>query len=102
LRNYLHKIKMIKILRCTCETWRQTMHHTLLKCSKFDEFREKMWTNKCETNLISLLNILELTIKVFKYLFATSELLRFRHLNEAQTSDDDVDFSRKTLMKNYW
>jgi hypothetical protein len=48
-----------------------------------------------------LLNILELIVKVFKYLLATSELLQFRHLNEAQASDDDiVDFSGETLMKN--
>jgi hypothetical protein len=62
-----------------------------------------MWINKRETNLLILLNILELIVKVFKYFFATSELLQFRHLNEAQTNDDDiVDSSRKTLMKNDW
>jgi hypothetical protein len=47
-----------------------------------------------------LLDIFELIVKVFKYLLATSELLQFRHLNEAQTNDDDVDLSRETLMKN--
>jgi hypothetical protein len=49
---------------------------------------------------MTLLDILELTVKVFKYLLATGELLQFRHLNEAQTSDDDVELSRETLMKN--
>jgi hypothetical protein len=50
---------------------------------------------------MTLLNIFELTIKAFKYHFATNELLQFRHLNEVQTYDDDnVDLSRKTLMKN--
>jgi hypothetical protein len=102
LRNYLHKIKAIEFSRCFCEVWRQTMHHTLLKCSKFDDLRKKMWTNKRETDLIIFLNIFELIVKIFKYLLATSELLQFRHLNEAQTNDDDVDFSRETLMKNDW
>jgi hypothetical protein len=103
LRNYLHKIETIEFSRCFCEARRQTMHHTLLKCSKFDDLRKKMWTDKRETNLLTLLDIFELIVKVFKYLFATSELLQFRHLNEAQTSDDDiVDLSRETLMKNDW
>ncbi len=102
LRDYLHKIKAIEFSRCSCEARKQTMHHTLLKCSKFDDLREKMWTNKRETNLMTLLNTLELIVKVFRYLLATSELLQFRHLNEAQTSDDDVDLSRETLMKNDW
>jgi hypothetical protein len=61
-----------------------------------------MWTNKRETNLMTLLDIFELTIKIFKYLLATNELLQFRHLNEAQADDDDVNLSRKTLMKNDW
>jgi hypothetical protein len=61
-----------------------------------------MWTNKRETNLLTLLNIFELIAKIFKYFFATNELLQFKHLNEAQANDDDVDFSRKTLMKNDW
>jgi hypothetical protein len=102
LRDYLHKIETIEFSRCSCEARRQTMHHTLLKCSKFDDLRKKMWTNKRETNLMTLLNILELIVKIFKYLLATSELLQFRHLNKAQTSDDDVDSSRETLMKNDW
>jgi hypothetical protein len=103
LRDYLHKIKTIEFSRCSCEIRRQTMHHTLLKCSKFDDLRKKMWTNKRETNLLILLDIFELIVKIFKYLLATSELLQFRHLNEAQTSDDDiVDLSRETLMKNDW
>jgi hypothetical protein len=102
LKNYFHKIKTIESLKCSCEAWKQTMHHTLLKCSKFDELREKIWTDKRETNLTTFLNTFELTIKIFKYLFTTSELLQFRHLNETQTNDDDVDFSRETLMKNNW
>ncbi len=102
LRDYLYKIKAIEFWRCSCEVKRQTMHHTLLKCSKFDDLRKKMWTNKRETNLLTLLNIFELIAKIFKYLFATSELLQFRHLNKAQASDDDVDSSKKTLMKNDW
>jgi hypothetical protein len=52
LKNYLHKIKTIEFSRCLCEALKQTLHHTLLKCSKFDDFRKKMWTNKRETNLI--------------------------------------------------
>jgi hypothetical protein len=102
LRNYLHKIKTIKFSRCSCDVRRQTMHHTLLKCSKFDDLREKMWINKRETNLMTFLNIFELIAKVSKYLLATSELLQFKYLNETQTCDDDVDFSRETLMKNDW
>jgi hypothetical protein len=103
LRDYLHKIKTIEFSRCSCKIKKQTMHHTLLKCSKFDDLREKMWTNKRETNLLILLDIFELIVKIFKYLLATSELLQFRHLNEAQTNDDDiVDLSKKTLMKNDW
>ncbi len=102
LRNYLHKIKTIESSRCFCEVRRQTMHHTLLKCSKFDDLRKKMWTNKRETNLMILLDTFELIVKIFKYLFATNELLQFRHLNKAQTNDDDVDLSRETLMKNDW
>jgi hypothetical protein len=102
LKNYFHKIKTIEFSRCSCEVRRQTMHHTLLKSSKFDDLRKKMWTNKRETNLLTLLNILELIVKVFKYLFATNKLLQFRHLNEAQANDDDVDLSKETLMKNDW
>ncbi len=102
LRNYLHKIEAIEFSRCSCEVRRQTMHHTLLKCSKFDDLREKMWADKRETNLMIFLNTFELIVKVFKYFLATNELLQFRHLNEAQTSDDDVDLSRETLMKNDW
>jgi hypothetical protein len=102
LRNYLHKIKTAEFSRCSCEARKQTMHHTLLKCSKFDDLRKKMWANKRETNLLTFLDIFELISKVFKYLLATSELLQFRHLNEAQASDDDVDLSKETLMKNDW
>jgi hypothetical protein len=103
LRDYLHKIEAVESSRCSCEARRQTMHHTLLKCLKFDELRKKMWANKRETNLMMLLNIFELIVKIFKYFFATNELLQFKHLNKAQANDDDiVDFSRKTLMKNDW
>jgi hypothetical protein len=102
LRDYFHKIETIEFSRCSCEVRRQTIYHTLLKCSKFDELRKKMWTNKRETNLMILLDIFELIVKVFKYLLATDELLQFRHLNEAQANDNDVDFSRETLMKNDW
>jgi hypothetical protein len=103
LRDYLHKIKTTEFSRCSCEVRRQTMHHTLLKCSKFDDLRKKMWTNKRETNLLTLLDIFDLIVKISKYLLATNELLQFKHLNEAQTSDDyDVDLSKKTLMKNDW
>jgi hypothetical protein len=102
LRDYLHKIETIEFSRCFCEARKQTMHHTSLKCSKFDDFRKKMRTNKRETNLMILLDIFELIVKVFKYLLATNELLQFRHLNEVQTNDDDVDFSKETLMKNDW
>jgi hypothetical protein len=102
LKDYFHKIKTTEFSRCSCEVRKQTMHHTLLKCSKFDDFRKKMWTNKRETNLLTLLNIFELIAKVFKYLLATNELLQFRHLNEVQANDDDVDSSRETLMKNDW
>ncbi len=102
LRNYLYRIKMIEFSKCLCEARKQTMHHTLLKCLKFDDLRKKMWANKRETNLLTLLNIFELIVKVFKYLFVTSKLLQFRHLNEAQTNNDDVDLLRKTLMKNNW
>jgi hypothetical protein len=102
LKNYLHKIKTIKFFKCSCEIRKQTIHHTLLKCSKFDELRKKTWTNKRETNLTTLLDILELTIKIFKYFLATNELLQFRHHNEIQASDDDVDLSRETLIKNDW
>jgi hypothetical protein len=60
-----------------------------------------MWTNKHETNLLTFLNTFELIVKIFKYFLATSELLQFRHLNEAQANDDDiVDSSKETLMKN--
>jgi hypothetical protein len=102
LINYLHKIKMIKSSRCSCEVRKQMMHHTLLKCSKFDDLRKKMWENKRETNLLTFLNILELIVKIFKYLLTTNKLLQFRHLNEAQANDDDVDFSKETLIKNDW
>jgi hypothetical protein len=83
LKDYLHKIEAIESSKCSCEARKQTMHHTLLKCSKFDDLRKRMWTNKRETNLIILLNTFELIVKVFKYLLATNELLQFRHLNEA-------------------
>ncbi len=102
LKNYLHKIETIEFSKNSCEAWKQTMHHTLLKCSKFDELRKKMWTNKRETNLMTFLNTFELIAKVFKYFLVTSELLQFRHLNKAQANDDDVDFSKVTLMKNDW
>ncbi len=103
LRNYFHKIKTIEFSKCSCKVKKQTMHHTLLKCSKFDDLWKKMWINKRETNLLIFLNILELIIKIFKYLFVTNELLQFKHLNKAQTNNDDiVDSSRKTLMKNDW
>jgi hypothetical protein len=102
LKNYLHKIKTIESSRCFCEVRRQMMHHTLLKCSKFDDLWKKMWVNKRETNLMILLDTFELIVKIFKYSLATNELLQFRHLNEAQTNDDDVDSSRETLMKNDW
>jgi hypothetical protein len=102
LRNYLHKIKAIESSRCSCDARRQTMHHTLLKCSKFNDFRKKMWTNKRETNLMIFLNIFELIVKISKYLLVTNELLQFKHLNETQTCDDDVDLSKETLMKNDW
>ncbi len=52
LRNYLHKIKTIEFSRCSCDARKPTMHYTLLKCSKFDDLRRKMWTNKRETNLM--------------------------------------------------
>jgi hypothetical protein len=100
LKNYFHKIETTEFSRCSCDARRQTMHHTLLKCSKFDDLRKKIWTNKRETNLMTFLNIFELIAKVSKYLLATSELLQFRHLNETQTCNDDVDFSKETLMKN--
>jgi hypothetical protein len=61
-----------------------------------------MWADKRETNLMILLDIFELIVKVFKYLLATNELLQFRHLNETQACDDDVDLSKETLMKNNW
>jgi hypothetical protein len=60
LRNYLHKIKTIESSKCLCEARRQTMHNTLLKCSKFDDLRKKIWANKRETNLMIFLNIFEL------------------------------------------
>jgi hypothetical protein len=83
LKDYLHKIETIEFSKCSCKARKQTMHHTLLKCSKFDDLREKMWTNKRETNLLTLLDIFELIVEIFKYLLATSELLQFRHLNKA-------------------
>ncbi len=46
------------------------------------------------------LNTFELIVKIFKYLLATNELLQFKHLNEVQANDDDVDLSKETLMKN--
>jgi hypothetical protein len=49
---------------------------------------------------MTLLDTLELIVKVFKYLLATDELLQYRHLNEAQASDDDVDPPREALMKD--
>jgi hypothetical protein len=49
LKNYFHQIKTIESSRCLCKVRRQTMHHTLLKCSKFDDLREKMWADKLET-----------------------------------------------------
>jgi hypothetical protein len=42
LKNYFHKIKTIEFFKYSCEIRRQTMHHTLLKCSKHDDFRKKM------------------------------------------------------------
>jgi hypothetical protein len=102
LKDYLHKIKTTEYSKCSCEARKQTMHHTLLQCSKFDDFRKKMWVNKCETNLMIFLNTFELIVKIFKYLLATNELLQFKHLNEVQANDDDVDLSKETLMKNDW
>ncbi len=102
LKDYLHKIETTESSRCSCDARRQTMHHTLLKCSKFDDLRKKIWANKREMNLMTFLDILELIAKISKYLLVTSELLQFKHLNEIQTCDDDVDLSRKTLIKNDW
>ena len=42
LQNYLHRIKIKKLFQCLCEYKKQTILHTLLKCFKFDEFKEKM------------------------------------------------------------
>jgi hypothetical protein len=79
------------------------VHHTLLECSEFDDLREEMWTGKRETDLLTLLDTPELAAKVSKYLLATGELLQFRHLNEAQASDDyDVDPPREALMEDGW
>ncbi len=71
-----------------------------LECPEFDELREKMWAGKRETDLMTLLDTPELAIKVSKYLLATGELLQFRHLNEAQASDDDVEPPREALMED--
>ncbi len=46
---------------------------------------------------MTLLDIFELIVKVFKYLLATGELLQFRHLNETQACDDDVDFFERDI-----
>ena len=42
LRNYLHRIKIEKSFQRSCEYKTQTILHTLLKCSKFDELKKKM------------------------------------------------------------
>ncbi len=43
LRDYFHKIKAAEFSKCSCEARKQTMHHTMLKCSKLDDLRKKMW-----------------------------------------------------------
>jgi hypothetical protein len=42
LRDYLYKIDVANSSNCLCDSSRQTMQHTLLKYSRFDEFKEKM------------------------------------------------------------
>ncbi len=42
LKDYFHKIEATESSKCSCDVRKQTMHHTLLKCSKFDDLREKM------------------------------------------------------------
>ena len=50
-----------------------------------------------------LLGTPALGTKVSKFLLATGELLQFRYLNKAETSDaDDVDSDRKTLVEDDW
>ncbi len=75
LKDYLYKIKTIEFSKCSCEIRKQMMHHTLLKCSKFDELRKKMWADKREMNLTTFLNIFELTIKIFKYFFCDERIV---------------------------
>ena len=74
-KNYLYKINFSSLSTCSCEYKKQTIHHTLLKCSRFNEFRKKMWTNanKRETNLIRFLNTFALIAKIFKFLLITNE-----------------------------
>lgn len=40
-KNYLHKINAIFSFICFCEYKKQTIHHTLLKCSEFEKLKKK-------------------------------------------------------------
>ena len=99
LRNYLHRIKIKKSFQCLCEYRKQTILHTLLKCLRFDEFREKMWTNKREMNLTKMLNTFALIYRAFKFLLSTSELYQFKYLTKAQKNDETYEMISK---KDAW
>ena len=99
LRDYLHRIKIKKSFQCLYEYKKQTILHTLLKCLKFDEFREEMWTNKREMNLTKMLNTFALIHRAFKFLLSTSELYQFRYLTKAQENDETYEMTSK---KNAW
>lgn len=79
------------------------VHHTLLKCSWFNELTEEMGAGKLETDLIKLLGTPAMATKVSKLLLATGDLLQLRHLNEAEASDaDDVEFDREVWVEVDW
>ena len=105
LKNYFFKINVANSSKCSCETKKQTIQHTLFECFEFDNFKKKMWSNKRETNLIKFLNISAFVAKTFKFLLNTNELFQFKHFNKIrdQSNDDsDVIFKNEALIENNW
>ena len=100
LRDYLYKINSAASPACPCGHRRQTVYHTLLECSGFNDLREDMWAaGRRETDLTKLLDTPALATKASKFLLATGELLQFRHLNEPSEGDTN---SGEALGEDDW
>lgn len=101
IRDYLHKIQTIEFSRCSCEQKRQTVYHTPLKCSKSDELREKMWTDKRVTNwqcfwMNSNWRLKYSNIFLRRTSFCNSDISK--KLKHATTTSN----LREAMMKNDW